>query len=219
MTFLDLQNLVAFWLDDLNFGYFTPVQVKLWLNNAQREIQKRLVKSGEQYYSRCVQTTLVVGQSDYVLPDDFSHLHRLEIVVSGVAPNESIIQLFPITVNQQDMVFRGQSQPGTYRFKRNRLTLQPTPDQALVMRLLYSYMPTDMVLDTDLPDAPTKYHEYIALLATQDGFLKDGRASELLVKKLAEYKADLDADAQERNQDFPRSIIETGEEYMGGYTW
>jgi hypothetical protein len=81
-----------------------------------------------------------------------------------------------------------------------------------------SYEVSDMVLDTDIPDVPDQYHELLALLAAEDGFLKDGRSSEILQHKLAVYKADMDADATERNQDQPRSVVET-DSYIGGSIW
>src|ERR1044072_4285102 len=101
MNFLQLQSLVSYWLDDLNFGYFTQAQVKVWLNNAQRDTQKRLIKAGQNYYVKYCSTPLVINQRDYVLPSDFKKLHRLEVVVSGSDPNESVTPLREITINQQ----------------------------------------------------------------------------------------------------------------------
>ena len=71
-------------------------------------------------------------------------------------------------------------------------------------------MVVDMETDNDVPDVPEDYEELIALLAAQDGFLKDGRASEILMKKIAEYEKDLDSDANERLQDQPRAIVDNG---------
>lgn len=219
MTFLELQNLVAYWLDDLNFGYFTNTQVKVWLNNAQKEVQKRLLKAGQNYYVTPVQTTLVVNQRDYVLPEDFKKLHRLALVISGTCPNESMSPISPITTNQQDLVPSGVGTPCAYFFKRDRLVLRPAPDTALVMLMDYSYLVADMVLDTDIPDVPNSYVELIALLAAQDGFLKDGRSSEILTQKLKTYELEMDQDAQERNQDVSRSVVETGNSADYGYYW
>lgn len=209
-SFLDLQNQVAYTLDDLNFGYFTPTQVKYWLNNAQREVQKRLIKAGQNYYDKTVQTTMVVNQADYVLPDDFKKEHRLEIVISGTAPNESIQPLAFITLNQKDFVGTGTGTPSCYYFKKNRIIVLPTPSSPYVLRMDYSYLVTDMVNDNDQPDVPESYHELIGLLAAQDGFLKDGRANELLVKKITDYQKQFDSDANERNQDQSRGIVEQG---------
>ena len=162
---------------------------------------------------------MVVNQSDYVLPDDFKKLHRLEIVMSGTAPNEDLSQVVPITLNQKEFAPGGNGTPLVYFFKKNRIVLNPAPDTALTIRLFYSYEVTDMVLDTDEADVPTAYQELIPLLAAEDGFIKDGRGSALLEKKLKQFQLDMDSDAQERNQDVPRGIVETGGGGAGSYYW
>lgn len=218
LTFLDVQNSAAYYLDDLNFGYFTPTQVKLWANNAQREVQKRLLKSGSNYYLRCVTTSLVVNQRDYVLPDDFKKLHRLEMIMSGTAPNEVTSVILPMTLNQKELVSQSSGTPQYYFFKKNRIVLHPAPDTVFTLKLYYSYEVADMTLDTDVPDVPSAYHELLPLLAAEDGFIKDGRASALLEKKLKQFEIDMDSDSQERNQDVPRGIVDTGIS-GGAYYW
>jgi len=218
MTFGEMQALTSYWLDDLNFGYFTTTQVKVWLNNAQKRLQRRLLKAGENYYVECAETTLVVNQREYVLPDDFLKLHRLELIISGTSPNETKTPIKPITMNQQDMAQTGSGTPYCYFIKKNRLVLFPAPDTALTLRLNYSYLITDMVSDSDVADAPDQYQEMIPLLAAEDGFIKDGRTPELLVKKIQEFGIETDQDADERTQDQPRGIVETGNS-NGGYFW
>lgn len=217
MNFGEMQNMTAYWLDDLQFGYFTSTQVKLWLNNAQKRVQKRLLKAGELYYKVDVQTTLVVGQRIYELPSDFKKLHSLELVISGTYPNESTQPLGPITENQK-YGLPGTGTPVAYTISGTQLFIRPAPDTARVMRLAYSPEVADMVNDSDVADVPESYHELLPLLAAEDGFIKDGRASDLLEKKLKEFGTETSADAQERNQDQPRSIIENGSD-MGGFIW
>lgn len=211
MTFLEMQNSTAYYLDDLAFGYFTPTQVKVWLNNAQKRVQKRLLKAAQNYYNLCSQTTLVVNQREYALPDDFKKIMRLEIVISGTYPNESVNPVKEVTTNQKDLIpYMGTGTPEWYTFKRNRLVLYPAPSSPLVLKLEYAYEVVDMVNDSDLPDVPVSYHELLPLLAAEDGFLKDSRVSEILAKKMKDFEEELDSDAQERAQDGPRRIVETG---------
>ncbi len=217
MTLGELETLVSVWLDDLAFGYFTREQVRIWLNNAQKETQKRLLKAGQNYYVRCIETTLVINQSEYVIPDDFRKEHRLEVIISGVPPSESKQPILPMTINQQDMIQTGNGLPRFYYLKQSKFVLFPAPDMPLTMRMLYSYMVSDMILENDVPDVPSQYHEYLGLLAAQDGFLKDGRQNELLGKKIGEYERQLDSDAQERLLDQPRSIVQTGNDADSGY--
>ena len=126
MNFQNLQDLTVYWLDDLNYGYFTPTQVQRWINNAQYEVQKLLLQAHENYYLTVVQTTMVVGQTDYVLPTDFMKLHRLEIVLSGTIPNETKSPLGSITTNQQDLVnLNANGTPQFYSVKIKPLSALP----------------------------------------------------------------------------------------------
>jgi hypothetical protein len=219
MNFNDLQNLTAYWLDDLNFGYFTTTQVQLWLNNAQKEVQKILLQAHQNFYVTPVQTTLVVNQADYVLPSDFVKLHRGEIVMSGTPPNESLVPIAPMTLNQQDLVPNQTGTPQYYFFKKNRIRLYPAPDTPLIFRIYYSYQVSNMSLATDIPDIPESYHEFLAVLAALDGLLKDGRDSNAMLTKKAYYEQLLKEETQDRNEDAPRSIVVTGSDtsQMFGY--
>ncbi len=123
MTRLDLQNLVLQWVDDDAGGYFSASGfVQPALNRALMEVQKQLLQAGENYYIKVPPpvTTTVANQADYILPDDFVKLHRLEYVISGQGVNEEISSLQFITLNQQDLI--GRSVVGTpvaYNIQKN----------------------------------------------------------------------------------------------------
>lgn len=220
MNLGQLQTDVAGILDDINFGYFTQAQITVWLNKAQNELQRRLLKAGNNRYTVTVTTPLVINQAAYALPPDFKKLHNLEVVVSGVAPNESTNPVSPITENQKYLVQNGAGTPNFYVIKKNALILYPTSDgNAPTLRMVYSYMVPDMVNLTDVPDAPSDYHHLITLLAVEYGLLKDGRASPYIEKMIATEQSGIDSDAQERNQDQVRSIIETGNNSDAGFFW
>lgn len=210
MNFLQLKQLVSYYCDDLAMTYFTPTQIGTFLNNAQREVQKLILGAGQDYYVICAQTTLVVNQRDYIVPENFYKLNRLEVVISGVAPNESVYRLNPISPNQLDMMTNQNGTPSVYFFKKNRFVLYPAPDTALTIRILYSYMVADMVLDTDLPDVPTPYQEMIAVLAAMDCLIKDGREVSALMAKQELYMKMLKDDAAQRSLDESRSVLYTG---------
>jgi len=100
MTLGELKTLVSYWVDDLDFGYFTEDQVREFINQALREIQKYLVLAGENYYLKCVETTTVTDQADYVLPQDFLKLNRLEYI-DGQTTTTQPITIDGITLNQK----------------------------------------------------------------------------------------------------------------------
>lgn len=211
MNFVQLRELVSYWVDDLHLTYFTAPQVNQFLNNALRETQKILLGAGQDFYYSCKQTTLVVNQADYVLPADFYKVNRLEVVISGTPPNESKQQLITITPNQQNLVPDNTGLPNFYYLKKSRLTVLPAPSQALTLRMFYSYKIADMVDDTDTPDIPEPYHEFIAVLAAIDCFLKDGRDPSTLFNKRDYYLDMFKKDAAQRELDASRSVIYTGD--------
>lgn len=214
MTFLELKTLVSMWVDDLQFGYFTQAQVGQFLNNAQREIQKSLVLAGENYYVGCpVTTSTVIGQSDYVLPDDFLKIHRIEISLNTT----DVTVLEPITLNQQDFLNRENSTPECYYIRKNRLILVPPPSQVQTLRMWYSYRVADMVDDAELPDVPEEFQETIAVLATYDCFLKDGRPPEMVLKKKQDYEEKLKQMAVQRQVARPRKVVVTSYDSTWNY--
>jgi hypothetical protein len=203
-------------LDDLQGGYFTQAQVDRWINNAHREAQKVLLRAGQNFFVKWVKTNCVVNQYDYALPEDFTKLHRLEIVSSGSPPNENLQPLMPITINQQDLVSSGSGRPQVYFIWKNKINIRPAPDSTYVMRLHYSPTVADMANDTDQPDLPEAYHEYIAVLASIDGMLKDGRDISSLTMKKEHYENLMKQDSNERNQDGPRTVTLSGDGYAYG---
>ena len=195
------------WLDDDQSGYFTAAQCNVWLNLAQRQVQMMLLQAGENYYMKPVTTTLVYSQPDYVLPSDFMVEHRLEIVLSGTGTTENRQPLMPITTNQQDLIAIGLGNPTHYYIKKDRVTISPTPSTALVMRLYYSPRVADMTSDSDSPDVPEQYMEFVAILAAYDGFIKDDRAPANLVLKKEKYETMLKQMSEDRLQDLSRQVV------------
>jgi len=215
MTRAQLKTLMLSWLDDPNSGYFSDSECNTWLNLAQRQVQMQLLQAGQNWYMKPVTTTLVVAQQDYALPSDFIVEHRLEIVLSGSGSTENRRPLEPITTNQQDLISIASGTPSHYYIKKDRVTLSPTPDTALTMRLYYSPRVADMTADADSPDVPEQFMEYVAILAAYDGFIKDDRAPQNLVLKKESYEKLLKEMAEDRTQDQSRQVVDVNG--FGGY--
>lgn len=210
MTLSDLQTLVTTWVDDPNNGYFSLAQITVFLNNSQREVQKQLLQCGELWYAQPVQTVTVFSQNIYPLPPDFLQLHRCEIVLSGTPPNESIITLEPFTLNEQDLAPTGIGTPIGSSILQNNLYIYPAPDTGnLNFRIYYSPLVVDMVNPTDIPNVPTQFQEYIAILATLDCFLKDQRDPAPFISKRDFYLTLLKEMADRRALSAPRHVVRT----------
>jgi hypothetical protein len=211
MTRLDLQNLVLTNLNDINGTYFLPSQVQVWLNNSQREVQKQLIQSGENWYVIGVTTNTIVGSDTYALPSDFLKMHKLEIVTSGLSTvgtsNEITNVLEPVTLQESAQIQLGPSVPIAYTIKKNCLILRPFPDQIYVLKAQYSYSVSNMVADSDVPDAPTQYHEYLAILTTLDGMYRDNVDPSSFHVKRDFYLNLMKQDSQNRRVDRPRRVV------------
>jgi hypothetical protein len=208
MNFSELKTLVWTWLDDPQGSYFTDAQVSVWLNNAQREVQKQLVQAGENYYVTKMSASTVANQETYALPSDFHKCHKFELVLSGTGVNEQRRTLEPVTYQQLDIVSTGVGSPLVYNFRRNVVSLRPIPDNTYTMYLHQSYRVVDMSSAADIPDVPEDYHEYIAVLATLDGLMKDRRdPSSFIVAKKNAYLELMKQDAESRDVSRPRQVV------------
>lgn len=207
MTRGDINTLILSWLDDEKQGYFTAADVNQWINLAQRQVQMELLLAGNNWYERKVMTPTIVYQDDYVWPNDFMVLHRLELIISGTGTNENRQAITPMTINQQDMVSLAAGTPSNYYINKDRFTLAPAPSQIWPMRLYYSPRIQDLTSDSDVPDVPEQFMEYLAIMACFDGFIKDDRAPENLLAKKAKYEEMLKKMAVDRLQDVPRQVV------------
>ncbi len=215
MTLGDLYNLTAYWLDDLQFGYFTKPQLLAFINNGQRELQKKLVKAGEEYYIREVERNTIANQGNYTLPCQFSKVRKLQIH-TGTAPNDSYYTLDPIEMMQEDQ-FGLYGDPQVYYFKNNELILRPIPQSVIVMNMRFVYAVDLIANESDTPDAPVQFHEFIAMYAARDGFIKDTRGvpSDMLIQKIKDFEENLRQDAEDRQIQKPRMVVETGDSLEG----
>lgn len=217
MTFLELQQMASDWLDDANNQYYTLPILKIRLNRALKELQKHLISANKEYYSVCVTANTVQNQQIYSLPTDFLQVIRLEWNTGGTGVNANYSQIMPITPNQRDLVDGLSGDPGFYYFQKNNLVLRPIPQRAVTMHLEYSYLVADMVSNSDVPDAPDQFHEYIPILAVRDGFIKGNRPLAPIESKMGEYKNLLKELADQRQADTPRMTVVTGSAGGWGY--
>lgn len=204
MTFEELKTLFSYWVDDLQFGYFTEPQAEVFINNGFKELQKKLINQGQDWYVKIVTRSTIINQARYVLPCDFRKIRRMELVENpGV--NESSKQLRRITMNQQDQ-WGKTGIPEVFYVMKNELVLKPEPQELRTIRMHYIYRAPVMVNPGDVPDAPEEYHELCAIYGALDAFLKDGRDPSLLLEKTKAFEEALKNDFQERIVSQPRFI-------------
>lgn len=207
MNFGDLQALTSDWLDDVKNGYFTLPIVKLWINNAQKEVQKLLLNAAEDYYTVCVETDTVIGQARYGYPDRFMKVQGFEAISSGSGDTAETETISPIVRIEGSLIVNVQGDSFNYILNKDTFTLKPAPKSVKTLRMEYSRLVADMVDLADVPDVPAQYHEYMAILAARDGFLKDRRSLAPIESKLIYYEGMLKKDVEQRRQDQPRTVV------------
>lgn len=219
ITLLQLRTWCLDILDDPSGTYFTPSNVNMKLNLAQKELQKRLISANKEYYTNCVKTNTIAAQQVYSLPTDFLQVIRLEWYEVGTSATTLSSKIQAMTPNQRDLVGIVTGDPMCYSFAKNNILLWPIPSRIVEMHLEYSYILTDMTSDSDEPDAPDEFHEYIAVLATRDCLIKDGRPLAPIESKMAHYEELLKQIAVQRQADGARMVVATGWDSGAGYGW
>lgn len=184
--------------------------MQVWINNAQLQLNLRLIQANEGWYYKTVQTVTTANQQCYLLPSDFERVTHLEVILGGTFPNEQKRTINHCTPTEADALNGTASVPATFYIEgQNCLVLCPTPDNAYVIRMKYCRIVADMVSGTETPDAPRQYHEYLAILATLDGFLKDQRPSDQFQHKLDYFGKLMKQAATDRMTDKPRDVVST----------
>lgn len=217
MTKLQIQTMTLQLLDDPLGGYFDSAFMDNALNRAQEEVQKHLIMAGELYYVRLSQASTVVNQQDYIWPTDLLKVNRLEIITSGVSPNQIIQEITPITLNQMGRFSQQSGQPSNYVLKQDRFALYPIPDTVLTLNLYYSYKIADLTSPSQVPDVPEPYQKVIAAYAARIGKVKDDSDMTNILQLIAPFEKEMNELAQDRQYQQPRMVINTDATYNTGY--
>jgi hypothetical protein len=213
LTLLQMRTLVYDWVDDPNGSYFTSSTVNLRLNLAMWELQKRLISANQEFFLSCVKTDTVSAQQAYALPSDFLQLVRLEWYETGTSATSLSNKIEFMTPNQRDLIGEVTGDPQYWTFSKNNILLWPIPDRIVEVHLEYNYQTAFMSSDSDIPDMPLQYHEYIPIIATRDCLIKDGRPIQPIETKLQEFETLLKQIAVQRRADSPRMVRQTAQEW------
>ncbi len=217
MTLLQLKQYVGRNVDDKSYTYFTETDIVARLNLAQKECQKRLLLANRDWYSVCVTTSTVANQKVYALPSDFSEIISLERILQGTGDLARGQKLEAITPNQKYGAVDVSGAPAVYYMQKNSIVLLPTPNAVYEMHLQYSYLVADMVLNTDEPDVPEQFHEYIGVLATRDCLFQDERSIAPIQYKLDHYEQLFKQMNEQRQVDSAQMIVTVDDIGMGGW--
>jgi hypothetical protein len=220
MTRLQIQQLISQWTDDVDQGYFTPTIINTFINNALYPVQRRLILAGQNAYTRCITTPCVQDQNLYALPTDFWGIRRLRIITQGSGATADRSTVDPIAMSQEQMLPKTGLPRGFYLTKDSSKTpcifLAPAPTQSSwTIEMDYAYVIVPMTLDVDIPDIPEQFHEYLALVAAYDCFIKDDKVPSTIKVKKEEYEDQLDEAAEAIIMAKARTVLITPEGFFG----
>lgn len=209
MTVQQIKDYVASLCDDLSFAYFTDTELTRYVNQELGETAKVLNQSGNNWYVKTnIATSTVANQQGYTLPTDFVAVNRLEWVLNINTTNEAKAVLQPITLNQQSGFDLYASPQCYYLIGASTINLVPIPTSVRTLRLFYTYRPAEITLNSETPDVPLQYHEYLAKRVAKLCFIKDGRDASLLMEDIKKVEDYMKWEAEQRVLQTPRRVVE-----------
>ena len=215
MTRLQIENLIAGWLNDPNKTFFTAATLQVRINLAQRVLQSILIDAYQDFYTTCATAPTIAGTGRYRIPTDFRKSRRLELLTQGSGDTGTYVKVDPIDLNQQDLFPKGQGLPKGYYILKNHLYLRQVPSQVWTMHWSYVYRVADLAADGDTPDIPEDYHEFLAILAVRADLIQDGASMEPILELKREYEEKIKMDANNRKPDGARMITATRDGFGG----
>lgn len=215
MTRLQLENLIAVWLNDPEKTYFTASQIQDRINLAQKVLQAILIDSYQDRYTVCVTAPTIANTGRYLLPTDFRKIRRLEILTAGSGDTGTYKKIEPMDLNQQELLTQGAGTPSKYFLVRNHIYLRQVPSQVWTMHMNYVYTVADLTTDGQSPDIPVEYHEFLAILAVRADLIQDNVDMNPILELKKEYEEKIRMDAANRKPDGARMITATRDGFGG----
>lgn len=140
-----------------NTEKYTPWAI-YWMNKAQKYIVRQ---SNVRVASKLTTSTLVVGQYDYTLPEDFARLINMAIYESSTTDATFLRHL-----DLEDYIIANKYIATPFRYTLNRenlFSLYPAPDRAYNLDFYYYKLPDDLSIEAPLVD-PVLPEDYDDLL-------------------------------------------------------
>jgi len=160
-----IRNLCRDLLDEPGSERFADSELNTWINRGhKRFVAQSLI------LQEIATTTTVVGQRNYGLPDDWL---APEIREGQVTYDDKVLEYADYNqfLPYLEEAIRGT--PWLYSIYNGQIHLEPIPDQAKTLRLLYLKAPSALLLDTDVPEYDEDFHEAGAFYAAYIAKRKD----------------------------------------------
>lgn len=137
--------------------------ISVWLNDAYMMIVDKIISTIPDYFAKKATSSIVAGQGEYSLPDDFEKMIMVKVTYDGVTtvmalPMMNIGQATDL-VNSTSIDYVS-SQPFYYLFK-NTMGFLPVFSTTVSdgISIWYAYTPAEMDSDNDEPDLPRRLQQ------------------------------------------------------------
>lgn len=132
-----------------------------WINDACNYIYSAISDRVPDYYSRVARTSSIALQSDYLLPSDFATMLEVYVDDERYTPPT----FYPLDYN--------------YQLRGNVCVLDPIPQTTGTknIKLVYEYIPPELVATTDSPDLPMVFQRIIKHYVKANYLSQDAQGS------------------------------------------
>lgn len=189
-----------------------------WLNEAYMIIVSKIIETIPDYFNKKVTASSVANQDEYILPTDFEKIVLSSVSYDGVTwvralPLNNIGQATSITNNNSTDFDQGQP---FYYISGQNIGFLPefTSTISNNIKIWYSYIPTELSLDEDVPAIPLRLQYQLKYLAYANYLDQNDEhaAAERMRQRFDANVETLVSQLADRQADQPRSVEINGGE-------
>jgi hypothetical protein len=167
MNLSELRTAARNLLNEETPGFWTNAQLDSYLSLAAIRVNSVISNVRQDYFTISATFNTAVSTKSYALPSDCKFIRRMELYDTADANNLTKIDeiRFPRIEANGDWLFTQNGQPRRYSIRGTQFDLYPIPDSVYPIRLYYDKTQLPLATDSDVPTAPTDYHDMIVYWA------------------------------------------------------
>jgi hypothetical protein len=192
-------------------------QLATWVNDYYMQMVDEIVKVNPDYFLKSSTTATVATQQEYDLPNEWDKIAMINIQIDGVwkrvlPMGDADIRHIPTHSDITSSQGFSTAEPRYYIVGDN-IGIMPIPDTttASAIKVWYTYTPSEMTLDSDVPAFPSKYHHIIKYGAYANYLDQDDEhvAAERMRQRFDAYVTRMIENMTDKQTDEPRSVTIT----------
>ncbi len=165
MNLAAIRNLCRDILDEPDGIRFSNADLNTWIDRGH----KRFVAQSA-ILQEIATTSTIVGQRSYTLPDDWL---GSEVIEGQLTWDNQVLQYADYNRFLPYLEESTRGTPWLYSIYDRQIHLEPIPDRAKTLKLVYLKTPLALLLDTDIPEYDEDFHEAGAFYASYIAKRKD----------------------------------------------